>query len=92
MVRNLPAVQQAWIQSLGYEDPLVKGMTGYPLQYSCSKNSMDSGAWQATVHGITNMTEQLTYMKESMVDGMIKGYFGQENEETHCLFITREHK
>ena len=73
MVRNLPAVQQAWIQSLGYEDPLVKGMTGYPLQNSCSENSMDSGAWQATVHGVTNMTERLTYMKESMVDGMIKG-------------------
>ena len=24
---------------------------GYPLQYSCLKNSMDRGAWQATVHG-----------------------------------------
>ena len=26
---------------------------GYPLQYSCLKNSMDRGAWQATVHGVT---------------------------------------
>ena len=24
---------------------------GNPLQYSCLKNSMDRGAWQATVHG-----------------------------------------
>ena len=24
---------------------------GYPLQYSCLKNSMDREAWQATVHG-----------------------------------------
>ena len=23
-----------------------------PLQYSCPENSMDSGAWQATVHGV----------------------------------------
>ena len=23
-----------------------------PLQYSCLKNSMDRGAWQATVHGV----------------------------------------
>ena len=23
---------------------------GYPLQYSCLKNSMDRGAWQATVY------------------------------------------
>ena len=25
---------------------------GNPLQYSCLENSMDRGAWQATVHGI----------------------------------------
>ena len=25
---------------------------GNPLQYSCLKNSMDKGAWQATVHRI----------------------------------------
>ena len=26
---------------------------GNPLQYSCLENSMDRGAWWATVHGIT---------------------------------------
>ena len=26
---------------------------GYPLQYSCLENSMDRGAWQALVHGVT---------------------------------------
>ena len=26
---------------------------GYPLQYSCLENSMDRGAWQATVLGIS---------------------------------------
>ena len=25
---------------------------GNPLQYPCLENSMDRGAWQATVHGI----------------------------------------
>ena len=25
---------------------------GNPLQYSCLKNSMDVGAWWATVHGV----------------------------------------
>ena len=24
----------------------------YPLQYSCLENSMDRGAWQATIHGV----------------------------------------
>ena len=26
---------------------------GYPLQYSCLENSMDRGAYWATVHGVT---------------------------------------
>ena len=26
---------------------------GNPLQYSCLKNPMDGGGWQATVHGVT---------------------------------------
>ena len=25
---------------------------GNPLQYSCLRNPMDRGAWQATVHGV----------------------------------------
>ena len=29
------------------------GDHGNPLQYSCLENSMDGGAWQAAVHGIT---------------------------------------
>ena len=32
---------------------------GYPLQSFCLENPLDRGAWQATVHGVTelNMTE-----------------------------------
>ena len=26
MVKNLPAVQETWVQSMGWEDPLEKGM------------------------------------------------------------------
>ena len=30
-----------------------EGGNGGPLQYSCPENSMDRGAWWATVHGVT---------------------------------------
>ena len=33
---------------------------GYPLQYSCLKNSVDRGPWQATVHGVAKTAGQLT--------------------------------
>ena len=52
MVKNLPAMQETWVSSLGWEDPLEKGTAGYPLQYSGLENPMDRGAWQATVHGV----------------------------------------
>ena len=29
MVKNLPAPQETWVQSLGREDPLEKGMTNH---------------------------------------------------------------
>ena len=35
LVKNLPAMQETWARSLGWEDPLEKGMVGHPLQYSC---------------------------------------------------------
>ena len=30
------------------------GGNGSPLQYSCLENPMNRGAWQATVHEVTN--------------------------------------
>ena len=31
---------------------------GNPLQYSCLNNSMDRGAWQVAVHGVTKRQTQ----------------------------------
>ena len=39
------------------EAPLEKENT---LQYSCLENPMDSGAWPATVHGVTKSQTRLS--------------------------------
>ena len=52
-------MQETQVQSLGQEDPLEKGIS-YPLQYSCLENSMDRGAWWATVHGDAKSRTQLS--------------------------------
>ena len=33
---------------------------GYSLQYSCLENSVDRGAWWATVHGVAESPTQLS--------------------------------
>ena len=43
-------MQEIQVQSLGPEDPLEKEMA--TDWYSCLENSLDRGAWQATVHGV----------------------------------------
>ena len=65
MVKNLPAMWETWVRDLGSIPGLGRSPgegNGNPLQYSCLENSMDRGAWWATVHGIaeSNVTEQLT--------------------------------
>ena len=53
-VKNLPAVQETRVRSLGWEDSLVA-----THQYSCVENPMDRGAWWAVVHGVTRSRIQL---------------------------------
>ena len=57
-VHNLLAIQETQVQSLGRGRSPGEGNV-YPLQYSCLENSMDRGAWQATVHGISKSRTQL---------------------------------
>ena len=44
LVKNLPAMQETWFLSLGWEDPLEEEIA--------TPSPMDRGAWQAIVHRV----------------------------------------
>ena len=54
LVKNLPAMQETWVQSLGLRRSPGEG-NGNPLQYSCLENPIDIGVWQGTVHGVARV-------------------------------------
>ena len=59
MVKDLPAMWETWVQSLGWEDSPGE-RNGYPLHYSDMENSLDRGPWQAIVHGVAESWTQLS--------------------------------
>ena len=59
MVKNLPAVQDTWVQSLGWEDPLEEGMATHSSILPW-RIPMDRGNSQATVYGVGKSWTQLS--------------------------------
>ena len=53
---NLPAVQETWVRSLGWEDPPEEGMVTHSSILAWSI-PMDGGAWWATVRGVTKVLD-----------------------------------
>ena len=51
MRRQMQDMKEMLLWSLDGEIPGVGN--GNPLQYACLEDSMDRGAWRATVHGVT---------------------------------------
>ena len=60
MVKNLPAVWETWVGSLGWEDLLEEGMATHS-NILAWRISVNRGAWWATVHGLaeSDTTERL---------------------------------
>ena len=50
-VKNQPVMQETWVRSLGWEDPL-EGGHGNPLQHSCLQNPHGQRSLAAAVHGV----------------------------------------
>ena len=47
----MPAMQETRVQSLGWEDLMEREWLPIPV-FFCLQNSMDRGAWWATVCGV----------------------------------------
>ena len=56
LVKNLPAMQETWVQSLGREDPLEKGMATYSsilawrIPWTEELGGLQSMGWQRVGH------------------------------------------
>ena len=62
MVKNPLAMQEkweTWLQSLGWEDPLEKGMVTHSSILAW-RIPMDREAWRATVHGVAKSQTRLS--------------------------------
>ena len=59
MVKNLPAMQETWVQYLGWEDPLEAGMATHSSILAW-RIPIDRGAWWAIHHSVTKSWTQLS--------------------------------
>ena len=61
LVKNLPVMQETWVRSLGWDDPLEKEMATHSSTLAW-RIPMDGGAWRAAVPGVaeeSDTTERL---------------------------------
>ena len=85
MINCLSMMWETRVQSLDWEDPWVGKIPGLgrspgegngnPLQYSCIENSVDGGAWWATVRGVAESQTRVrdwahTFVKDKVPAGM----------------------
>ena len=76
MVKNLPAMQETWVQSLGWEDPLEEDMATHSSVLACTI-PRDRGAWWATVQRVTKSQTNINRMQDIMfhLTQSVKSYF-----------------
>ena len=67
MVKNLPTPQETWIRSLGWEDPLQKGMATYSSILPKKSHGQRSLARTWGSKGL-DMTEQTTLSQKSELE------------------------
>ena len=66
LVKNLPAMQETRVRSLGWEDSLEEGMATH-FSILAWKIPVDRGAWPATVYGVSKSWTQLSTAQQQNV-------------------------
>ena len=97
MVKNLPAMKETWIQSLGWEDPMEEGMPSHPLflpgEFHGQRSLAGYSPWG---HKESNMTEWLrthTHTLNTKAGLWMKTLQGEAfswvtaSSKTHCVFL-----
>ena len=82
MVKNLPAMQETQVWSLGWEDPLEKEMANHPSSI-CLENPRDREAWWATVHGVTKGQTWLSTRIHGWIPAFLATYKGDKKQFLH---------
>ena len=82
MVKNLPAMQETWVPSLGWENTLEKGKATH---CSILASRIAREAWRATVHGVAK--SDLACTMTNYVKYLFKCLFAiRIFSEVKCLF------
>ena len=78
LVKNLPAMQETWVQSRGWEGPLEE-VVGTHSSILAWRIPMDRGAWWATVQSVAqlDMIERLS----------MHAYIGIFISATDCVIL-----
>ena len=81
MVKNPPAMQETWVWSLGWEDPLEKDMVAH-FSILAWRIPIDRGAWWVIVHGVAKSWTWLSDYAQHSSDyhtGQHRSWQGGEN-------------
>ena len=81
MEKNLPAMQETWVQSLGWEDPLEKGKATHTSILGL-ENSMDD-----IVHGVPKSQTWLSGFRFLFQTDMDKGVFILKLKELKFKYV-----
>ena len=70
--KNMPAMQETWVQSLGHEDPLEKGMAthssipAWKISWTEEPGGLQSMGPQRVEHNRATNTHFIAFLKESI--------------------------